>query len=492
MTFPLPEILLFAILMGSGAQIVHGYLRATYCSPQGRNLVLLYEGAALAFSVALAAFAIIGVRNAAAIFPTEGESPISPLWALWVFALIAILCGYAALAGLEDREDYVYFSWTPATEALLACLLTPPIASLSQGLWNVFFVLAIAYMTLRTTVLLIVYRRPRRRIVSRASIAEAIKTMPEGVLYAGADKRITLENELMRQCLSYLEIPASVKNLDVLWSTLREKAQDSNSIQAVKRAGGFPPERDSQIVLRTGPDEARLFSLQSALPPGHKPASNEAFHYCVLAYDVTSEIRILERIEKANAELAASQHDLEASLETVQEVAENEAMLRMRGRVHDIIGQRLSMLHRALEDDAISDEEIEQIKPLLTGILEDLYADIDISPDDELNATVGAFEIAGVHIDVQGKLPDDPQRAKIISDCVREACTNAVKHAHARKVDVTIAERVVTIVNDGVRPAPTIREGTGLSRMRASIESAGGTLQIETEQGLFTLRIDLP
>ena len=178
-------------------------------------------------------------------------------------------------------------------------------------------------------------------------------------------------------------------------------------------------------------------------------------------------------------------------METVREAAENEAMLRMRGRVHDIIGQRLSMVHRALEDDAVSDEQIERLKPLLNGILDDLAAETTTDPSEELTATVAAFALTGVTVTVEGSLPDDPARAKVFADCVRESCTNAVKHARSTHVNVSLSPESVSVSNDGPLPVLPIHEGTGLTNMRRAAASIGATLTIDALEPPFTVRLTI-
>lgn len=148
----------------------------------------------------------------------------------------------------------------------------------------------------------------------------------------------------------------------------------------------------------------------------------------------------------------------------------------MRARVHDVIGQRLSILHRYLEEERLDDESLEQIDPLLRSIAADLHSRGDTEPAEQLGDIVHAFGLASVRIDVEGELPSDARVAAAFLQIIREASTNATKHAQAHQVHVrlwqegtdagTIAH--MTISNDG-SPAPvSYREGTGIPGMSMS------------------------
>ena len=73
--------------------------------------------------------------------------------------------------------------------------------------------------------------------------------------------------------------------------------------------------------------------------------------------------------------------------------------------------------------------------------------------------------------------------------------TNCIKHADGNEVYIRIAERNhchdITITNNGRVPTGPIREGSGLSALRHSIESYGGEMHISHEPR-FALLITIP
>ena len=501
-----PTAILLTLLACSAAQVIHGYLRIMHCRPHGRRLLTVYEGSMLVHIVLMAAFAYASLGTERSLFTSIVYIPPPFAALLWVNAALAIIATYTMLAGIDDSSEIVETDWMPGIEALLLLGCTPLVLSLLGSTRLAMLAIDAGYFLFRSIFLTVLDMKSRRRIVSPLSIDEALRRLPEGILYANEEGRTMIVNDTMRRCLSKLGISGDAAKASNLWEALGQKSADGHGISVPPE---FAERPGAWVILRIDPDEIRLFSfegpgfdtetrylasrrLETDPPQGEIARSllGETPFTRVIAYDVTGEIRILEEIERTNAELEASQGELRSSMSTVQEAAENEAMLRMRGRVHDVIGQRLSMLHRSLEDNAISDEQLEQLKPLLNGILDDLAAETHIAPADELEATVSAFSLTGVAITVEGELPADGAYAKIMADCIREAATNAVKHALARNVYATIVGNSARISNDGNQPSAPVRESTGLTNMRRAIESAGGTLDITLEP--FTLSIVLP
>ncbi len=171
----------------------------------------------------------------------------------------------------------------------------------------------------------------------------------------------------------------------------------------------------------------------------------------------------------------------------------------MRARVHDVIGQRLSILHRYLEEGRLDDESLEQIDPLLRSIAADLRSGGDAEPAEQLGDIVHAFGLVSVQIDVEGELPSDARIAAAFLQIIREASTNATKHAQAHQVHVRLRQETsedgavarMAVSNDGA-PAPvSYREGTGIPGMRHVAQNLGGSLEVHTAPP-FTLTVSIP
>lgn len=81
---------------------------------------------------------------------------------------------------------------------------------------------------------------------------------------------------------------------------------------------------------------------------------------------------------------------------------------------------------------------------------------------------------------------------------VQEALSNALRHAKADSVDITIGDDhhnvIITVKDDGIGfDQAVIREGLGLSNMRSRVERLGGVMAIDAEKGEgTTLEILVP
>ena len=216
---------------------------------------------------------------------------------------------------------------------------------------------------------------------------------------------------------------------------------------------------------------------------------------CITEADVTEEETLNNAIARTNELLATANRELAESLADVRTVALADALRKMRSRVHDTIGQKLSILHRYLEKNNPTAEELARVKDLLHGITQDIAVTGNVDPSAELTSIVDAFALVGCTIVVEGMLPREQRLARTCIDIVREAATNAVKHGQATCVNFEIAclanECALTVSNNG-SPAP-IRpvEGLGLPGMRATAQEVGGTFEIVSTSP-FSLQVRLP
>ena len=157
-----------------------------------------------------------------------------------------------------------------------------------------------------------------------------------------------------------------------------------------------------------------------------------------MCLDVTESIAANNALVQTNRELEAAATELRARLADVDRAAEASAYLRMRSRVHDVVGQRLSILHRYLEMGKTDPASVDELERLLSSVMTDLRQDSGRDAAAELDAIVSAFSLVGVRVEVEGELPRRPEVAAAFVRVVREACTNSCRHAHAKRVFVNL------------------------------------------------------
>ena len=211
----------------------------------------------------------------------------------------------------------------------------------------------------------------------------------------------------------------------------------------------------------------------------------------ILCLDVTESVAANKALVQTNRELEAAAAELRSCLADVDRAAEASAYLRMRSRVHDVVGQRLSILHRYLEMGKTDPASVAELERLLSSVMADLRQGSVGDAAAELDAVVSAFSLVGVRVVVAGELPRRREVAAAFVRVVREACTNSCRHAHAKQVFVKLEcpegpLARLTVTDDGTgRPAP-VREGTGIPGMRREMESVGGVLTVKRDH-LFTV-----
>lgn len=322
-----------------------------------------------------------------------------------------------------------------------------------------------------------------RTSVSRLSMKEAVDHLPEGLLFATHDGRPLVINDRMNAFLDALGVPINRIDTDRIWPGLEDDI-GRGRIDGDKLGDG--------LLVRT-PDRGTWFITFEAIEiPGHGLSRRHLrWRYtCMRAVDMTREDRLDQEIARVNSELERNEDGIRQALRDVATVARNEGILRMRSHVHDVIGQKLSILHRFLEDDDMSDAAVERIIPLLADLGHDLDSEMQQDRPAGIDDLVSSFALIGVDIVVGGEMPCEAPVAMAFSQVLREAATNAVRHGRARRVDVHLDDKPdettrhvrheMIISNDGVPPEEDVVEKTGLEGMRRVLADVGGTLRVET------------
>lgn len=201
-------------------------------------------------------------------------------------------------------------------------------------------------------------------------------------------------------------------------------------------------------------------------------------------------------------------HDSRSDLARTAVVTER---LRFARDVHDLLGFHLSAIAlktelaaRALDTDP--DRTRQQLADVrrsaeraLTEIRSiDGVAD-EITSRGELAAARSLLEAAGVQVRIDAPATPFPSVDHLVGIIVREAATNVVRHARARRcvIEITVDSGTVRlrITNDGVPPAPgaAVRSaGTGIANLTARAGAIGGELTVAVDGDTFTLAARLP
>jgi two-component system, NarL family, sensor histidine kinase DesK len=201
--------------------------------------------------------------------------------------------------------------------------------------------------------------------------------------------------------------------------------------------------------------------------------------------------------------------ELQRTREEAAKLAITEERLRFARELHDVLGHNLSVIAMRTELGArIPPEEIARLRRELTEIhdiarrsLHDVRAVVkgyrEMSLERELSGVRRVLETAGVRCDFADLPASLPPEVRVaLAWAVREAATNLLRHSDATVCLLGVepqGDRItVTVANDGVRDTAAGVGGSGLAGLDERLAQVGGTCERHTEDGWFTLSLDVP
>ena len=202
----------------------------------------------------------------------------------------------------------------------------------------------------------------------------------------------------------------------------------------------------------------------------------------IIAFDVTEEYNLQNELNEQNKKIECNNKELIAGIENIEELEREKNLLKLKNRYHDVLGQNLSVLQQYLNKQNISQESFEEIKFMIKKMFVDIE-DTD-EPNINLENLIKIHKKNGTNINMIGKLPQDKNVAKVFFEIIREATTNAIKHAGSTNIFVEIKEALeetsMVIKNDGKKPNEFITENEGIRDMRKKANKINATFYIET------------
>ncbi len=202
----------------------------------------------------------------------------------------------------------------------------------------------------------------------------------------------------------------------------------------------------------------------------------------IIAFDVTEEYNLQNELNEQNKKIECNNKELIAGIENIEELEREKNLLKLKNKYHDVLGQNLSVLQQYLNKQNISQESFEEIKFMIKKMFVDIE-DTD-EPNINLENLIKIHKKNGTNINMIGKLPQDKNVAKVFFEIIREATTNAIKHAGSTNIFVEIKdvleETSMVIKNDGKKPNEFITENEGIKGMRKKANKINASFYIET------------
>lgn len=167
--------------------------------------------------------------------------------------------------------------------------------------------------------------------------------------------------------------------------------------------------------------------------------------------------------------------------------------------LHDILGHALTTItvqaqlaDRLLErDPASARAALREIEAASRRSLADMRATVsglqEVRAASEIASARSVLAAAGVEVDSPSAQPElDDAGSELLGYAIREAVTNVARHARATRCRIAVDERSATIADDGVG-IPEGKGRTGLAGLAERLESAGGSLEVESGPGGTTV-----
>lgn len=218
----------------------------------------------------------------------------------------------------------------------------------------------------------------------------------------------------------------------------------------------------------------------------------------VFAFAV-GHLAVAER--RSRAQLAATHAELVCAQQELAQQARLQERLRIARELHDAMGHHLVALgiHLQLAQHATASKATQALataaelaRSLLAQVRATVSAERAAQATDlraALQTLVRSVPHPRVALHVAAELPAvDAQLAHTLLRCTQEALSNALRHAHARRIDVSLQVQqsppgiALTVRDDGrgaLHPAP----GSGLHGMQERVQTLGGRMQWFTQPG---------
>ena len=207
-------------------------------------------------------------------------------------------------------------------------------------------------------------------------------------------------------------------------------------------------------------------------------------------------------LRRVNSELLATQSLLAENTRIAERV-------RISRDLHDLVGHHLTALTLNLEvashttdgkGKAHVDKAASVARLLLADVREvvsDLRRDDQVKLKQALEVLAEGVPELNIHLEIPEHLSQtDPRHAQILLRCAQEVITNAVRHANAVNLWISLEsgrDGVALRARDDGRGAHELMPGNGLNGMRERLRELGGRLDISTGPGLgFQLRAWMP
>lgn len=350
----------------------------------------------------------------------------------------------------------------------------PSYSFLKLPLW--VFLLFVMFLFLLLIVEFVYFFFWRKKNLSPLSIKESFDTLPMGICFYEDNGLVRLSNTEMDDA-SFLLDKEALLNGSTFYERLEKK-----EIPDVTYLSISPQE----VILQK---DEKVLSFRHYLHQIGKKNIHE-----IDESDITKTYELTKELEKKTKELQRLQKRLLSYEKNAKELITEREILETKIRIHGNLGKLLLITKEKMKQKATPREKEELLLLWEKGINAFLTNEKE-EKKDGIQVLEETAKRIGIEIVFQGeRYEKDSKEEKILLQAIHESLTNAVKHAQAKTLFVTLKKEnlhdIIEIRNDGILPKKEILEGGGLSSLRKLVEENLGKMEIVNKDG-FLLRIIL-
>ena len=328
-----------------------------------------------------------------------------------------------------------------------------------------------------TAVSIISESRKAKEMLTLNSVKETFDTLPAGICFFSESGLPVLCNTQMHR-LAYQLLGKDLQMQQELKSALVSPAKGVEVIKIKEKNGYRMP-------------DGTVWAFSDTVVKSETGIQYTQF----TATEFTKLYNLQEELVERNAELEEMITQVQRISENNAEITRQQEILTAKMRVHNKMGNCLLSARQYVVQDFPHDKKAQFLELWQSSLcaLRD-----EIAAEDEPDACDEVVRIAksiGVDVQIHGTMPEDTHTAYLLIVALRECVTNALNHAGANRLHLTITNLnghiSAVYTNNGTQPKQEIIEGGGLTSLRERIERSGGIMTIQSLP-FYSLTLTLP
>ena len=324
---------------------------------------------------------------------------------------------------------------------------------------------------------------------SAKMIKKAIDSYPGGICFSALDGRVILVNEKMNKLV--LELTGhTILNAKVTWEELEDFANNGKAEKMPQ--SWLPKDTDNesprqQLFFRFSDSSIWRFELRFL----------DSNTVQIEAAEITKLYRLSEELYENTIRLQEMQKRQKSLLDSIVEVNLNKEILAAKMHIHDELGHCLLVTTKAITEDSLA-ENADVLRENWNSAIRDFsnIPTVWTVPDSTLQSELlQVAELIGCKVIFLGEQPKSRKALQLLYAAIREALTNAVRHAEATELTVKIEQDEksyhIEISDNGSVSVSSVTEGNGLSALRQRLEQEGASLKVLCDNSV-SLIVDIP